>query len=180
MQYYILAFAATLLLATDFSLNKLYQRRAGSSAAAGFAFNALCGIFTAIVFWAINGFKFEFTPFSLVMATAMATSVLLYSLAGLKMLSGGRLAVYTLFLMTGGMSLPYIFGLIFWNEPFSVLRTIGKNVYTDPHYFASEHEAEALYTPLHQPAAGAKFNRKNVVVIIIESFGKELKQYLWA
>ena len=125
MQYYILAFAATLLLATDFSLNKLYQRRAGSSAAAGFAFNALCGIFTAIVFWAINGFKFEFTPFSLVMATAMATSVLLYSLAGLKMLSGGRLAVYTLFLMTGGMSLPYIFGLIFWNEPFSVLRTAG-------------------------------------------------------
>ena len=39
--------------------------------------------------------------------------------------SGGRLGVYTLFLMTGGMSLPYIFGLIFWNEPFSVLRTAG-------------------------------------------------------
>ena len=59
------------------------------------------------------------------------------------------------------------------NTPFSVLRTIGKNVYTDPHYFASEREAMALYTPLHQPAAGVKFNRKNVVVIIIESFGKE-------
>ena len=59
------------------------------------------------------------------------------------------------------------------NTPFSVLRTIGKNVYTDPHYFASEREAMTFYTPLHQPAAGAKFNRKNVVVIIIESFGKE-------
>ncbi len=59
------------------------------------------------------------------------------------------------------------------NTPFSILRTIGKNVFADPHYFASEREAQTFYTPMHQPADSTKFNNKNVVVIIIESFGKE-------
>ncbi len=59
------------------------------------------------------------------------------------------------------------------NTPFSMIRTIGKNVFTDPHYFASEHEAATFYSPVHQPVKGAKFSGKNVVVIIIESFGKE-------
>lgn len=125
MQYYLLSFAATILLALDFSLNKLYQRRAGSSAAAAFAFNALCGLFVAILAFAFNGFKFDCTPFSLILAIASAATVMLYSIAGMKLLNIGELATYTLFLMTGGMTLPYIFGLIFWNEPFSIFRTLG-------------------------------------------------------
>ena len=33
--------------------------------------------------------------------------------------------MYTLFLMTGGMAVPYVFGLLFLDETFSVLRTVG-------------------------------------------------------
>ena len=35
------------------------------------------------------------------------------------------MALYTLFLMTGGMTVPYVWGLTFWDEPFSVFRMIG-------------------------------------------------------
>ena len=59
------------------------------------------------------------------------------------------------------------------NTPFSLLRTIGKNVFEVPKYFANETEAQKYYTPLHQPKPGIQMNKKNVVVIIIESFGKE-------
>ena len=59
------------------------------------------------------------------------------------------------------------------NTPFSLLRSIGKNVYSDPHYFTDEKQLEAIYTPIHQPDSTATFNAKNVVVIIIESYGKE-------
>ena len=45
------------------------------------------------------------------------------------------------------------------NTPFSVIRTLGKDVFQNPHYFATEQEA-ARY-------------RKNVVVIILESFARE-------
>ncbi len=59
------------------------------------------------------------------------------------------------------------------NTPFSLLRTIGKNVFEEPHYFTDPKQMLALYSPVHQPAAGVKANRKNVVVLIVESLGKE-------
>ena len=59
------------------------------------------------------------------------------------------------------------------NTPFSILRTIGKNVYNDPHYYDDKTQLQAIYTPVHQPEKIAQFNPKNVVIFIIESLGKE-------
>ncbi len=61
------------------------------------------------------------------------------------------------------------------NTPFSLLRTIGKAVFNNPHYFPDA-DLDAIYTPVHRPLASVDttaMRRKNVVVIIIESFGKE-------
>ena len=59
------------------------------------------------------------------------------------------------------------------NTPFSLIRTIGTDVFVNPHYFASEEELEAVYTPIHQPHPTAPFIKKNVVIFIVESFGRE-------
>ena len=59
------------------------------------------------------------------------------------------------------------------NTPFALIRTIGKNVYEVPHYFATEEELAAVFNPVHQPHPTHPFVKKNVVVIIIESFGRE-------
>ena len=59
------------------------------------------------------------------------------------------------------------------NTPFSMLRTLGKNVFNEPKYFTNEHEMQALFSPIHLPDSAATPNNKNVVIIIIESFGKE-------
>ena len=58
------------------------------------------------------------------------------------------------------------------NTPFSLYRTIGKDVFSVPDYFASEEELEAVYSPVHRPASGI-MDKKNVVVLIVESFGRE-------
>ena len=58
------------------------------------------------------------------------------------------------------------------NTPFSLYRTIGKDVFSVPDYFASEEELEAVYSPVHRPASGI-MEKKNVVVLIVESFGRE-------
>ncbi|KAA6433591.1 sulfatase-like hydrolase/transferase [Rufibacter glacialis] len=58
------------------------------------------------------------------------------------------------------------------NTPFSVIRTINKTSYQPIHYF-SDQEVAQLYSPVHQPADSARFQPKNVVVIVLESFGKE-------
>ena len=122
---YLMLLGATVLLAVNFSINKAYQKLNGSSPKSVFAFNSLLGLFTAIIFFAFSGFKFEFSLFSFIMAALMNTFVMCYNLFGFKLLKNGSMALYTLFLMTGGMTLPYLFGLIFLNEPFSWLKTVG-------------------------------------------------------
>ena len=66
------------------------------------------------------------------------------------------------------------------NTPFSLYRTIGKNVFVVPDYFNPK-DLEVIYSPIHQPDiesndsldSDTSFVRKNVVVLIVESFGRE-------
>ena len=61
------------------------------------------------------------------------------------------------------------------NTPFSLIRTIGKNVFTVPRYFDTPEALTAVYTPVHHPGLtnDTGFVKKNVVVLIVESFGRE-------
>lgn len=70
------------------------------------------------------------------------------------------------------------------NTPFSIYRTIGKDVFVVPNYFSDEKTLASIYTPIHTPndsLAGANPSlytlhsslKKNVVVLIVESFGRE-------
>lgn len=59
------------------------------------------------------------------------------------------------------------------NTPFTLIRTIGKNLFEVPNYFKSEQEMEAVFSPVHNPQPTHEFRKKNVAVIIIESFGRE-------
>ena len=63
------------------------------------------------------------------------------------------------------------------NTPFSFIRTIGKDVFSDPKYF-SQDVLDKLYQPIHNATADTTATsnvtkRKNVVVLIVESFGRE-------
>jgi len=58
------------------------------------------------------------------------------------------------------------------NTPFSLIRTFDKPVFVVPDYY-TEAELERIYTPVHLPADTTAVRRKNVVVFIIESFGRE-------
>lgn len=59
------------------------------------------------------------------------------------------------------------------NTPFALLRTIGKSVFVVPDYYHSQRELDAVFTPIHRPQPTHAFRKKNVVVLIVESFGRE-------
>lgn len=122
MDYAMLALSAV-LLAVDFSLNKIYQKSFGTSPKSTLLFNCLLGFVTAAVFFVINGFSIRFTVYSWLMAGAMSLLSMSYSLIGFQLLKSGGMALYTLFLMAGGMLLPYFYGLIFLDESFEILKT---------------------------------------------------------
>ncbi|MDR2293529.1 MAG: LTA synthase family protein [Prevotellaceae bacterium] len=59
------------------------------------------------------------------------------------------------------------------NTPFCIIRTLDKEVYKNPHYFENEEEMNAVYSPVHYPSPSDEFKPLNVVIFIVESFGKE-------
>ena len=59
------------------------------------------------------------------------------------------------------------------NTPFSLYRTIGKAVFVVPEYYSDEREMAQVYSPVHVPNDTLPMTKKNVVVLIVESFGRE-------
>lgn len=60
------------------------------------------------------------------------------------------------------------------NTPFSLYRTIGKDVFMVPEYFTNEQEMANIYSPVHIPTDSIQMPKnKNVVILIVESFGRE-------
>lgn len=121
MQYYLLTLLAVILLALEFSVQKLYQKKAGVTPSAGLFFNAVNGVVTAFLFFIINGFmngfsSFKITPFAIAMAAMMSICNFVYIIVGFNMMKRGSMALYTLFLMSGGMLIPYVVGVAFLGE----------------------------------------------------------------
>ena len=77
------------------------------------------------------------------------------------------------------------------NTPFSLYRTVGKNVFSVPNYFENPEEMESVFSPIHTPVESTPLpsgevgggssplnlaspsSKKNVVILIVESFGRE-------
>ncbi|MCM1356737.1 MAG: sulfatase-like hydrolase/transferase [Staphylococcus sp.] len=59
------------------------------------------------------------------------------------------------------------------NTPFSMIRTINQMARTTPVFFKNPKEMEAIYSPIHQPADSIVERKKNIVILIVESFAQE-------
>lgn len=58
------------------------------------------------------------------------------------------------------------------NTPFCIFRSISHSAFVEPDYMSME-EAEKLYSPVHEPSDSVQFRKMNVVILILESFGKQ-------
>jgi len=128
MQYYILIFSAVILFSLMFPVNKKYSIRFGSSAQASLAFSSVCGVVSTLIalFFALTSEGgLQFTWFSFLIAVLVAVFCCIYTFIGFKMMSLGNMSVYTMFLMLGGMLVPYLFGVFLLDEKISAARIIG-------------------------------------------------------
>ena len=121
MRDYLLLILADVLLAVSFGMTKYFQRRVGNGIRGIIVKSFLGALAGAVFFFFINGMKLEFEWFSLIMAASYTLCCCFYSLIGYKIMSYDRYGLYMLFLMLGGMTLPYVYGLIFYHERPSVI-----------------------------------------------------------
>ena len=116
--------AAVVMFGLQFFCNQQYERecKSGLSASMMFIFGgAVAGL---VVLLAVNGFKWEFTPFTLIMASLAALDGMAFSFCSLKALGKINLSLYSLFSMLGGMVLPFCLGVFFFDEQFTVGKAI--------------------------------------------------------
>ena len=124
MLYYAMVMAAVVMFGLQFFCNQQYERecKSGLSASMMFIFGgAVAGL---VVLLAVNGFKWEFTPFTVLMASLAALDGMAFSFCSLKALGKINLSLYSLFSMLGGMVLPFCLGVFFFDEQFTVGKAI--------------------------------------------------------
>ena len=89
------------------------------------SFTVYSALFSLALLLILNGLTPAFSWYSLINATLKSLCCYLYTLLGFRLMSQGCVALYTLFLMSGGMILPALWGWVFLDEPVLILRLIG-------------------------------------------------------
>lgn len=122
--YYGLIIASTVLFGLQFFFNRIYQRGEGDSLASAMLFSCLNAAVCAVEMFCIGGFKLEFSLFSILVALASAANNLLYSYSAVKSLGRADLSTFSIFAMLGGMALPFVGGIAFWDEELTAVKLI--------------------------------------------------------
>ncbi len=114
--YYGLISLSVLMFGGCFALNDVYREKRGSSLAVSLEFTCISSIAGLAVLFVINGFLFEFTWFTFVLALAYALVGIGFTFCGFRALDQINLSLYSLFSMLGGMVLPFVQGIVFYGE----------------------------------------------------------------
>lgn len=122
---YIAIIIAALLLGVNFTIQNKFQQKVGGEQKDVLIYNQIVTAFAAVIFFGCNGFRLHITPYSVLMALAMSSMKILYIVIGFRIMKLEGITLYSLFLMTGAMVVPYLWGIAFLDEQFTFLRAIG-------------------------------------------------------
>lgn len=114
--YYLFLLLSVVLLLLQFAVNKFYQKENGNEISVSLLYTCLAGFSASLFFLIINRFNVSVTGFSLLCAAGVSVLCLLYTLLGFYIFSIGSFSLYMMFLMLGGMILPFIYGTVFLND----------------------------------------------------------------
>jgi len=118
--YYGIITLAVVMFGVQFFFNERFQKEYGSSVRGTFLFNFCSSVAGLLCLLIINRFAVGFTSFTLLMATLAAINSLLYTFCAIKAFAHINLSVFSIFAMLGGMLLPFVFGILFYHEGWSL------------------------------------------------------------
>ena len=122
---YILIGIAVVCFAAQFAFTKIYEGKVKQTFVTALSLLIFTSLIGTLLFFVIGKFQVEFSWFSGIMAAAFALIMIPYFVVGIKILSLGSLAIYSLFMMLGGMLLPFFYGIAFLQEEASIGKIAG-------------------------------------------------------
>lgn len=124
MLNYILVFSATVLFALQFLFNQKFEAQRGSGLKSALEFTFYKSAVIVVIMLIISGFKIVVTPFSVILSVIYSAACILMTYFSMKAFAVANLSVYSVFSMLGGMLLPFLLGVGFYNEKLTVFKLI--------------------------------------------------------
>ena len=122
---YALIILSTVLFGGQFIALNAYQDKNGKSFRSVLFFCLLFSLVGMFLFACLRGFRIGFSTYTLLYSGIAAALQLILQFAGIKALSKGRVEIYTLFNVTGSMSIAYIFGITYFQEEIKATHLVG-------------------------------------------------------
>jgi drug/metabolite transporter (DMT)-like permease len=122
---YILILLAVACFAAQFAFTKLYEGRVGQSGITTLVMLSGASFVGTLIFFLAEGGRIQFSAVSLIWGIVFALIMLPYYMIGIKVLSLGSLAIYSMFMMLGGMLVPFFYGVLFLHERISIGKGLG-------------------------------------------------------
>lgn len=122
---YALIMLSTVLFGGQFIALNAYQDKNKKTFRSILFFCLLFSFTVAFIFVSLNGFYVGFSVYTLLLSLTAAVIQMILQFAGIKALSMGRVEIYSLFNVAGGMSIAYIFGITYFHEEIKILHIIG-------------------------------------------------------
>lgn len=122
--YYLLVLSAVFLFSLQFLFNQKFQQNRGESLESALEFSLYKSIVIVVIMFFIGKFSIQITTFSVLMATLYAVSGIAMTAFSMKAFAVANLSVYSVFSMLGGMLLPFVLGIGFYNEELSLFKLL--------------------------------------------------------
>ena len=122
--YYALILLSVVMFGGGFGLNDIYRRKRGSSLTVSLESTFVGSLAGFIILLMIEGFNFELTPFTLLIASLNALNGILFTFFSFRALDTVNLSLFSIFAMLGGMMLPFLQGILFYNESITLAKVI--------------------------------------------------------
>ena len=109
--YYALILLSVVMFGGSFALQDAYRKKRGDGLKTSMEAACIGGVVGIVVLLLINGFSFEITPFTLLMAVLSSLNGIAFTFFSFKALGVINLSLFSLFAMLGGMLLPFFQGV---------------------------------------------------------------------
>lgn len=116
MKEYVFIIVAAFLFGCQFLFQKGFQKNEGSDVMSTFFFSGAVSLISIVYLLIKIGFRPEFSFFSAGLGALSGINALLCTYCGVKALTSANLSVFSLFIMLGGMLLPFVAGIGLFGE----------------------------------------------------------------
>ena len=122
---YVIILMAVFCFAGQFAFTKLYEGAIKQTTVTALVMLIVTGVIGMLIYLFIGGFRVEFSTVSMIYALLFALVMIPYYMIGIKVLSLGSRAIYGMFMMLGGMLVPFFYGVLFLQESLSIAQILG-------------------------------------------------------